>query len=220
MENETNRRSENDDFPEERECFNALFARCRDSIYRLESEWREAMGAPLLGASLLATLPKGDVFLPDHCLPFEGVVPPSAFDQSFFNVFNYDHGTLNAHVDRGLLTVVTGYTKNSQHETSSRLWIRDLHTRRWIDAEAECARHSANTIGDNCDYALLFGGEQLERLTGGRVSAIEHCVRVDPDGVFLNRSHHTRDPAAQSATGNRLSAAMIFSFREEEKEQR
>ena len=31
MENETNRRSENDDFPEERECFNALFARCRDS---------------------------------------------------------------------------------------------------------------------------------------------------------------------------------------------
>ena len=209
--------NEEDDacFPEERACFNVLFSECREGIRLLDREWRELEGVSL-GAPV-ESLPDGDVFLPNEPLPFQGLSSRDTsrdmpFDQSFFNVFNYDHGTLNPHVDRGLITMVYGYNTNKS-SSASQLWLRDLETKKWIEAEAACEADDADGHGSDC--ALLFAGEQLERLTGGRVRAVEHCVRVDPEGEFLNRSHFTRDPAADSI-GNRLSAAMIFSFHEEE----
>ena len=223
-------------FPDARGCFNALFGVCRDSLRRLDREWQAAEGAPL-GAPL-HELPAGDVFLPSpHAeLPFEGIPKATVFDESFFNLFNYDHGSLNPHVDRGLITIVYGFSggreggvvmdegggdPEPEPAATSRLWVRDLSTGRWRDAEAACAREGAHVDGGgggsgSSDRALLFAGERLEQLTAGKVRAVEHCVRVDPDGAFLNRSHHTRDPAA-AATGNRLSAAMIFSYAEEDR---
>ena len=196
-------------FPEERACFNALFDECRNGIRLLDREWREAKGVGL-GAPL-QSLPDGEVFLDHDALPFQSLSRDTPFDQSFFNVFNYNHGTLNPHVDRGLITLVYGYNEN--RSGASQLWLLDLETNMWVEAEEVCEAHDAGN-GDDC--VLLFAGEQLERLTGGRVRAVEHCVRVDPEGEFLNRSHFTRDPEA-APIGNRLSAAMIFSFNEEER---
>lgn len=188
-------------FTPARPCFNALFDVCRSSLRQLDQEWRDAHDGSPLGAPLDA-LPDGDVFLPSAELPFEGVQPPTVFDESFFNLFNYDHGSLNAHVDRGLITVVYGFTgEDDGQQPKSQLWLRDVATDRWREAEAVCGE----------DSALLFAGEKLEQMTGGTVKAVEHAVRVVPDGEFLAHSHFTRDPAART-TGNRLSAAMIFSF--------
>jgi hypothetical protein len=168
-------------------AFNSLFDVCRSSLQQLDTEWRELYGQPL-GAPLHA-MPVGDVHLRGQPKAFLGGVAKSPFDASFFNLFNYDYGSLNAHKDRGLITVVYGFsgTQLNEHVASSsgetesidakprsRLWLRDAaveDTRApeaWIDAEVECGT----------DHLMLFAGEQLELLTNKRVPAIEHCVRV------------------------------------------
>jgi hypothetical protein len=169
-------------------AFNALFAVCRTSLNQLDLEWQELEGQPL-GVPVYK-MPNGDVFLPGQSKPFVGGVIASAFDASFFNLFNYDYGSLNSHVDRGLITVVYGFSGtimngHDAHATEetpsldyqqprSRLWLRNAAANdltapgAWVDAEVECGT----------DGLLLLAGEQLGALTGRRVPAIEHCVRV------------------------------------------
>lgn len=156
----------------------------------------------------------------------------AGFDATFFNLFNYNHGSLNAHVDRGLLTIVYGFcpdvvdpdpalssSSSSSPVQTSRLWVRsnaststadDDDTDGWVDVQRVCDEN----------HVLLFAGEQLVACTTSaspsaklNLRAIDHCVRVDPRGEYLSHSHHNRDPAA-APTGNRLSAAMIFAQHE------
>ena len=153
-------------------AFNVLFDLSRESLRQLDLEWQAFEGQSL--CAVVAELPVGNVFLENQSKPFVGGVPASPFDASFFNLFNYDYGSLNAHVDRGLLTVVYGFSGTNVEETlRSKLWLReksaqDSTENMWVDAEVECGP----------DEVLLFAGEQLEKLTKGRIQAIEHCVRV------------------------------------------
>jgi len=179
-------------------AFNALFDVCRTSFQQLDVEWEELHGQPI-GAPV-NELPMGDVHLRGQSKPFTGGFVNSPFDASFFNLFNYDYGSLNAHKDRGLITVVYGFsgTQLNRHDLTntveavsmdtkprSRLWLRDaavndkVASEAWIDAEAECGT----------DHLILFAGEQLELLTDKCVPAIEHCVRVRDlyDTLFLCR---------------------------------
>ena len=180
-------------------AFNVLFDVCRISLQQLNVEWQELYGQPI-GAPV-NELPMGDVHLRGQPKPFTGGVVNSPFDASFFNLFNYDYGSLNTHKDRGLITVVYGFSGtriNRQALTDteevvsmdtklrSRLWLRDASVNdnsasdAWIDAEAECGT----------DHLMLFAGEQLELLTDKCVPAIEHCVRVRnlDDMLFLCRN--------------------------------
>lgn len=142
------------------------------------------------------------------------------FSQSFFNLFNYDHGSLNSHVDRSLLTVI--YSTTAQDDLSrasslnnpprlenasrrSALWVKD-NQGMWHDADRIVTP----------DQAIVMVGEDLETAAGGSIAstlglyAAEHSVRVDPLGLRIERSHFRRDPSCAEGVRNRLSAAMIL----------
>eukprot|EP00578_Thalassiosira_sp_NH16_P019216 CAMPEP_0181098032 /NCGR_PEP_ID=MMETSP1071-20121207/11897_1 /TAXON_ID=35127 /ORGANISM="Thalassiosira sp., Strain NH16" /LENGTH=306 /DNA_ID=CAMNT_0023180575 /DNA_START=763 /DNA_END=1686 /DNA_ORIENTATION=- len=157
--------------------------------------------------------------------PFRAGQP---FSQSFFNLFNYDHGSLNSHVDRSLLTVIYSATDAQKGIASSSpsspddpptpsegnplrsaLWVKDRRGT-WRDADRAVRP----------DQAIVMVGEDLERAghdgTGcGIASALglfaaEHAVRVDPTGARIERSHFRRDPGCDDGVVNRTSAAIIL----------
>lgn len=118
-----------------------------------------------------------------------------------FNIFNYDYGCLNAHLDRGVLTVVyscssAGASSKDAEQAPSRLCLRvprpDGDGHEWLSPEP--------------GQLLLWAGEGLG-VDG--IEAIDHCVRVDPLGEYIEHSHSTPDPAAP-ATGNRQSVAFVL----------
>mmetsp|Transcript_22819 Transcript_22819/g.40915 ORF Transcript_22819/g.40915 Transcript_22819/m.40915 type:complete len:287 (+) Transcript_22819:56-916(+) len=150
----------------------------------------------------------------DENEPFE---PSQPFSQSFFNLFNYDHGSLNGHVDRSLLTVIYSTAPDVADTTSSpekppvrrsALWVKDRQGT-WHDADRVVRP----------DQALIMVGEDLERAGIAeklQLFAAEHAVRVDPAGLRIERSHFRRDPGCTEGIGNRLSAAMILRHELEE----
>lgn len=127
------------------------------------------------------------LFHHDENEPFE---PGQAFSHSFFNLFNYDHGSLNGHVDRSLLTVIYSTTapddngaldSDNDARRSSALWVKDKQGT-W---------HNADQAAEP-DQVIVMVGEDLER--AGIASklglfAAEHAVRVDPFGLRIERSH-------------------------------
>lgn len=143
--------------------------------------------------------------------PFE---PGQAFSQTFFNLFNYDHGSLNSHVDRSLITVIYSATPSNNDDSTtlednnlqqSALWVKDK-----------------NDVWHNADQAVLpneaiiMVGEDLVEAGNGVIAstldlfAAEHAVRVDPLGERIERSHFRKDPSCSAHVRNRLSAAMIL----------
>ena len=138
--------------------------------------------------------------------PFEAGQP---FSQSFFNLFNYNHGSLNSHVDRSLLTII--YSKTQSQTTldnnihRSALWVKD-NNEIWHNADQVVTR----------DEAIVMVGEDLVEAGGGKIAstlelfAAEHAVRVDPMGDRIERSHFRKDPSCTDGVINRLSAAMIL----------
>lgn len=191
----------------EADCFNTLYSLCRDCLLSIQ---------PLLPTTL-PDPPQGPVVGPPSRLPFtEGFQATNPYRASFFNMFNYDHGSLNRHFDRGLLTINYGVpSPTSLSDTvppRSQLWLRSYSTtddnssndqEQWISADQLL-------IDDPKHEALLLVGEQLEQASNGVLRAGEHSVRVDPNGERLAYSHQRRDPAATLGY-NRLSTAMIFS---------
>ena len=168
---------------------------------------RDAFAAAARGAD-----GAGRLFGRDAHEPF---APGQPFAQSFFNLFNYDHGSLNGHRDRGLLTVIYSDAQSkppSRGEAGRRsaLWVKDARGT-WRDAD----RYAAGP-----DSALVLAGEDLEG-TGLAaalgVCAAEHAVRVDPAGPRIARAHFRRDPAAVDGVGGqRASAALILRHKLEE----
>lgn len=129
--------------------------------------------------------------------PFTGAGSSRAYIHSFFNIFNYNHGTLNAHRDRCLVTAVYGSSSRSTQATH--LWAQ-TNDQTWIDLD--------ETVDSN--HLVLFTGEDLQDMTDGYFSAILHACRVDPTGPFLAHSFENRDPDA-APTGNRQSLALVLS---------
>ncbi|KAL7545442.1 hypothetical protein ACHAWF_008796 [Thalassiosira exigua] len=173
----------------------------------------EANAYALVGALRRVRDGGGDfgLFRRDDDEPFE---PGQPFSQSFFNLFNYDHGSLNAHVDRSLLTVIYSYAPKAEAAQigtlepppegalRSALWVKDPRGK-WRNADLSCDR----------DHALVLVGEDLEGVgiaSALGVVAAEHAVRVDPTGPRIERSHFQRDPACAGKGPSRRSAAMIL----------
>ena len=141
--------------------------------------------------------------------PHEPFPAEHPFHPTFFNLFNYDHGSLNSHQDRGLVTIIHVDPPSAQGQALSALWVEGPQGR-WRNADQVVREQQ--TRAPESTFALLLLGEEGEALLAPRFEglyAAEHAVRVDPEGGFLERSHHQRDPSA-SERGNRLSAALIL----------
>ncbi|MEE2960169.1 MAG: hypothetical protein VYA34_05445 [Myxococcota bacterium] len=126
----------------------------------------------------------------------------TAFAPSFFNIFHYDHGLLNTHKDRCLVTAI--FVNQDANATSPRsaLWVKGL-SGDWVNTDALVQE----------DEVLILLGEEFQTLAnsaGVPLWAAEHCIRVDPFGLDIERAHHRPDPATPK-TGNRMSAALILS---------
>ncbi|KAJ1459964.1 hypothetical protein M885DRAFT_585552 [Pelagophyceae sp. CCMP2097] len=120
------------------------------------------------------------------------------FADSFFNAFNFDHGFLNAHVDRGLLTAIYGRSDAGDESPRVRLWLRPAG-QDW---------NAVNHRDD--DFITLLVGAQLEALSQGHFKAVDHAVTVDPFAPRLD-STLPRHPDALPY-GNRKSMALVLAL--------
>jgi hypothetical protein len=144
----------------------------------------------------LKDVPFHSLFRNDPNEPFADSHQP--FAQSFFNLFNYNHGLLNPHIDRSLVTVI--YSSHASHSEES-----ISKTALWIQSP-EGTWHNADDITTPTQVVIMTG-EQLE--TNQYYYAAPHAVKVNPTGELLAQAHHRRDPVS-TATDNRLSAALIL----------
>jgi len=162
--------------------------------------------SPFAGDELERVAGVGELFSQSPHEPFPAEHP---FHPTFFNLFNYDHGSLNSHQDRGIVTIIHVDPPHTQSQALSALWVEGPRGR-WRNADQVIREHQASA--PESSFALLLLGEEGEALLAPQFDglyAAEHAVRVDPEGEFLERSHHQRDPSA-SERGNRLSAALIL----------
>ena len=139
---------------------------------------------------------------------------PFPFDHNyhptFFNLFNYNHGALNNHKDRGLVTVIHIDPPERAPEQASSIWIKGLDNQ-WRSGDRVISE--AKGLSGDKSYILMLVGEEGETLFAeqkvGKLYAAEHSVHVHPEGEYIEYSHHQRDPQSR-ATQNRLSAALIL----------
>ena len=186
----------------QRESFVALFQQSRAVLGALlQYAPPLAAAAPALTDALAeASTYDRSLFThpPEAPLPFASEQQP--FASSFFNLFNYDHGLLNTHKDRCLVTLA--YRRRAVDPVASALWVQ-ARGGRWWSSDA--------LLGER--ELLVLIGEELEELSeraGCPLYAAPHAVRVDPTGPHIERAHHRPDPATPHH-GNRISAALILS---------
>ena len=138
------------------------------------------------------------------------------YHSTFFNLFNYDHGSLNEHQDRGLLTViyVEPAPRLNEENPPSELWIKGPDET-WRSGD-QVIRTLGQTRPNQAFVILLIGedGEAYFNQTKAKQSldylfAAAHCVRANPQGDFIEWSHHRCDPDSRPF-GNRKSAALIL----------
>jgi len=186
------------------ECFKVLFriTRCCLQALLMTSKEHNSAKEALLDALEASFSPDYKLFFP----PGKDAQPfPSndvAFSTSFLNIFNYDHGLLNTHRDRCLVTAISVNQNRAVDAPKSALWVKGREGE-WVNTDA--------LVGDN--EVVILVGEELQKLAESLnvpVWAAEHCIRVDPHGPNLERAHHRSDPATPK-TGNRLSAALVLS---------
>jgi hypothetical protein len=124
------------------------------------------------------------------------------FHPSFFNLFNYDHGALNSHLDRSLLTIIKVRPRVISERSS--LWVAN-RSGRWTNGDRVVSEGGKRAV-------IVMIGEDGARLPFAADAGLypaEHCVRLNPEGMYIERSHHRHDPEAHP-TENRLSAAFIL----------
>ena len=135
----------------------------------------------------------------DPNAPFASADDP--FAPTFFNIFNYDHGMLNEHKDRGLVTAIYIAPNPNRSSDVSQLWVGRSEDD-WVAMDA---------LVDG-GQLVVFVGEELEDIgnqLGLDFLAVNHSVRVAPKGEYVSHSHERRDPDAP-ASGNRKSAALVL----------
>jgi hypothetical protein len=188
---------------QKREAFQALFSVAKTCLGALLSAKKPATSSsPDAANNLQVALEQGkdlELFASNPHEPFQQGQP---FSQSFFNLFNYNHGLLNPHVDRSLMTIIYSSQRrrigDSRHST---LWIQDRYGH-WRDGDEAAAKE---------DQVIVMTGEELS-LEGAAVDLdflvpALHAVKVDPTGPNLSRPHFRPDP---DNAGSRLSAALIL----------
>ncbi|GMI18904.1 hypothetical protein TeGR_g14833 [Tetraparma gracilis] len=138
---------------------------------------------------------RGDPMPAGATAPFVGLAASLPFSASFCSLFNFDRGFLNAHKDRGLLTVVCGSAEGAGRRVT--LWVR-AHGGEWVDLGLRAG----------AEDVVLFVGEQLEERSGGVYRAVDHACRVDPEGERLNTTLEREPDACEE--GNRKSIALVL----------
>lgn len=125
---------------------------------------------------------------------------------TFFNLFHYDHGCLNAHRDRYLVTVVCAQpaktAKAGETLEHSALWVRSPSSGVWQNVDLLFTQPTW----------IIFVGEECTRIcadAGLNIEASEHCIRLDPQGEYIPHSHQQPDPDSMPS-GNRRSIAMVL----------
>ena len=184
--------------PIRREAFQRLFeisTTCLDALL-----YNQRLPTWLQEALLQLRRSPAVLFAPDNQghEPFQSGQP---FQDSFFNLFNYDRGLLNAHVDRSLLTIIKVQQPPDDGAAHSALWVRGPDDQ-WRDADAAV----------QADEVLVLVGEDCAELPCAQtlgVHAAEHAVRVDPNGEYVSHSHFRPDPGSMPEQ-NRRSAAFIL----------
>ena len=197
-----------------REAFRALYATALECLAQLDPEvHRDGGGIKTSTQEAAATSLSHlhpELFSASPHEPFPADHP---FHPTFFNLFNYDHGALNGHKDRGLLTVI--YIRPAHHDgrqAASALWVANAEGS-WVSADRELGRVRAERTTTTSDHQviLLIGeeGEEVFKSFHPHLFAAEHSVRVSPVGDYIERSHYLRDPTSRE-DANRLSAALIL----------
>ena len=177
-----------------RDAFRALYAIATGCLGALAQS--DDLPAPLID-QLFCTSPH-EPLASDH--PYAG---------TFFNLFNYDHGALNPHLDRGLVTIIH-LRPAKNREGSSVLWVRGSDNT-WCNAD-DCIRQCMMNGEADVRYALILIGEDGAAFLKENLPSLypaEHSVRVQPSGPWIDHSHHRPDPETLPKD-NRLSAAMIL----------
>ena len=138
--------------------------------------------------------------------PHEPLSPHDPLAGTFFNLFHYDHGCLNAHRDRYLVTVVCAQpaktAKTGKVLEHSALWVRSPSSGVWQNVDLFLTHPTW----------VIFVGEECTRIcseAGLKIKASEHCIRLDPQGEYISHSHHQPDPDSKPI-GNRRSIAMVL----------
>ena len=128
---------------------------------------------------------------------------------TFFNLFHYDHGCLNTHRDRYLVTVICAKpaktAQEGQNLAHSALWVRSPSSGVWRNVDLLLTEPTW----------IVFVGEECTRIcsdAGYNIHASEHCIRLNPDGEYISHSHHQPDPESLPV-GNRRSIAMVLGER-------
>ena len=167
-----------------------VYSAAFNSLYKLA-------GITLSEISSSFPVPSSSVLPIDTSLtnqPFSAKKLP--YNNSFASIFNFNHGFLNKHKDRGLITLVNGFATSPNTNRVS-LWCKSHHGN-WVDIGVEA---SINDI-------VIFSGEQLEEATNGEFKAVDHACRVTPDGERINTRLLT-EPEAEGF-GNRQSVALVL----------
>lgn len=187
-----------------KDCFKILFKATRQCLGALLNGHRsfESSSNSLQGA--LAESFSGDYELfgstGEANYPFDD--SSQAFGTSFFNIFHYDHGLLNSHRDRCLVTAIFVHQDSTVTQPKSALWVQGA-TGEWVNTDR---------LVQNDELIILLGEEfqALAKSAGLELWAAEHCIRVDPKGPYIEHSHHRPDPDTP-VCGNRMSAALVLS---------
>ena len=192
----------------ERDAFRALYTIALDCLNALKPDLARDVYTSQERGALTARYP--ELFSASPHEPFSREHP---FHSTFFNLFNYDHGSLNGHQDRGLLTVICMRPASPQlGGEASALWVEGAD-QTWRSADREILDALSGARSEPAPlYALVLIGEAGEdrlRDISPELFAAEHSVRVTPEGPYLERSHYVRDPSSRERA-NRLSAAMIL----------
>jgi len=196
-----------------REAFRALYATALECLVQLSDDDMLKQTSTCHTQTLAQLHPELFSTSPHEPFP-EG----HSFHPTFFNLFNYDHGALNSHKDRGLLTII--YIKPahlSQTDEASALWVSNAEGA-WTSADQAIinARTTQSALINDHDHLnhlviLLIGeeGEVAFKDVYPHLFAAEHSVRVHPEGAYIEHSHYLRDPTSRERA-NRLSAALIL----------
>ncbi len=186
----------------QRACFQILYGTavaCTKALWACTPELQA--GFPEIATKIEATEhPDFQLFGgADSNSPFAS--PDAPFAHTFFNIFNYDHGMLNDHKDRGVVTAIYIAPGSTNGESVSQLWV-SRNSEDWV---------AMDSLVDG-GQLIIFVGEELEEMSkrvGLDFLAANHNVRVSPRGDYVSHSHSRRDPDANE-TGNRRSAALIL----------
>ena len=123
--------------PAHRACFRSLYSLGRACLgWMLDTVEGESRASTVIREALVAAVqPAEQLFAPQATGMNLSPVPMSPLPVLFFNIFDYDHGLLNAHKDRYLVTTIFADSNPETAHQRSVLWVKD-RSQTWRNVDA------------------------------------------------------------------------------------